>query len=115
MTFLRAKTNNEKKYLNSLILTDVKKPTIICPDDIVASTINVTWPDPDVNDNIDTIPAVLCDHSTNFTFPVGETTVSCSATDDAGNSATCTFNVTVGMYSKQVQLVNLNVFRAGIL
>ena len=76
-------------------------PTIVCPEDITTSISNVTWSDPDVNDNIDTNPSVSCDHSTDFTFPVGETTVSCSATDDAGNSATCTFNVTVGMYSKQ--------------
>ena len=70
---------------------------------LLPSTINVTWPDPDVNDNIDIMPAVSCDHSTNFTFQAGETTVSCAATDDAGNSATCMFNVTVGMYNSKSQ------------
>ena len=95
--------NDINKKINTLIFIDVEDPTIVCPDDIVASTINVTWPDPDVNDNIDTMPDLSCDHSTNFTFIPGETTVSCAATDDAGNSATCTFNVTVGMYGNKSQ------------
>ena len=59
-----------KTSLNILISIDEVHPTIVCPDDIVASTTNVTWPDPNVDDNVDTIPAVSCDHSTNFTFPV---------------------------------------------
>ena len=79
----------------------MEDPTIVCPDDITTSITPVTWTDPDVIDNIDTMPSVSCDHPADFTFPVGATTVSCAAIDDAGNCATCTFNVTVGMYSKQ--------------
>ena len=85
--------------VNILISTDVESPNITCPGDIVVSTTYITWPDLGAIDKIDKMPSVSCDHSTNYTFPVGATTVSCTATDDAGNTATCTFNVTVGMYS----------------
>ena len=77
--------------------TDVEDPRIVCPNDIATFKTSVTWSSPDVYDNIDTMPSVSCDHSTDFTFPVGETTVSCSATDDAGNFAKCSFTFTVGM------------------
>ena len=90
-------------YLNILILTDEKDPTIVCPDDIVISSTNVTWPDPVVDDNIDTMLDALCNPLTDSTFPIGETEVKCKVTDDAGNFATCRFNVTVGMYSKKSQ------------
>ena len=40
-------------------------------------------------------PAVACDHESGDLFPIGTTTVTCSATDDAGNTAMETFTVTV--------------------
>jgi hypothetical protein len=42
-----------------------------------------------------TNPAVNCSPASGSTFALGSTTVNCSATDDAGNIANGTFNVTV--------------------
>jgi hypothetical protein len=38
---------------------------------------------------------VTCDHPSNSLFKLGKTTVTCTATDNAGNSATGSFDVTV--------------------
>jgi hypothetical protein len=38
---------------------------------------------------------VVCNPPSGSVFPVGTTTVTCTATDAAGNSASCSFNVTV--------------------
>jgi hypothetical protein len=47
-------------------------------------------------DAIDPSPTVSCDHSSGETFPLGATTVSCTATDASGNtSAPATFDITV--------------------
>ncbi len=40
-------------------------------------------------------PNVTCDKNSGDTFPIGTTTVNCSATDAAGNEATASFTVTV--------------------
>ncbi|MEW5830355.1 MAG: LamG-like jellyroll fold domain-containing protein, partial [Chloroflexota bacterium] len=40
-------------------------------------------------------PAVACDANSGDTFPLGTTTVTCSATDDAGNTANGSFDITV--------------------
>jgi HYR domain len=47
-------------------------------------------------DTVDATPTVTCSPPSGSTFPFGTTTVSCTATDDAGNtSAALTFTVTV--------------------
>jgi hypothetical protein len=47
-------------------------------------------------DNADWYPAVVCEpESFEFVFPIGDTTVTCTATDESGNSSTGTFNVHV--------------------
>ena len=38
---------------------------------------------------------VNCSHSSQDTYPIGDTTVNCSSTDDAGNTGTCLLVVTV--------------------
>ena len=40
-------------------------------------------------------PTVDCVPPSGSTFPIGETLVTCTATDDADNSSLCTFTVTV--------------------
>jgi HYR domain/SdrD B-like domain/PA14 domain/Thrombospondin type 3 repeat len=45
---------------------------------------------------IRTAPAsIVCDPPSGSAFPVGTTEVTCTATDSSGNSATCSFNITV--------------------
>ena len=46
-------------------------------------------------DSCDTAPAVVCTPSSGSEFPRGETVVTCVATDLAGNTAECSFTVTV--------------------
>jgi hypothetical protein len=78
---------------------DKTAPTITVPDDyIVEATsgsgaiLNYVASATDVNP---ATPEVTCVPPSGSTFPLGTTTVTCSATDSAGNIGTNTFNVTV--------------------
>ncbi|MEX1129409.1 MAG: SBBP repeat-containing protein [Vicinamibacterales bacterium] len=46
-------------------------------------------------DLVDPAPVVACSHASGSTFPVGTTTVSCTATDASGNETTVSFDVTL--------------------
>jgi uncharacterized delta-60 repeat protein len=50
---------------------------------------------PTATDDTDPTPDVSCTPTSGSTFPIGTTTVNCSATDDAGNSSLSTFRVTI--------------------
>ncbi len=83
-----------------ITVTDDGEPTIVCPADIgigtdagVCSAV-VTWADPIVADDCG-IASVVCTPASGSTFNIGTTTVTCVATDDNGNSFSCTFDVTV--------------------
>jgi len=56
-------------------------------------------------DDTDPNPAVLCDPPSGSAFPIGTTTVNCTATDAAGNQATASF--TVYVKGAQEQLADL--------
>jgi len=58
-----------------------------------AALAPVTYPAPTVSDNC-TVASVSCVPASGSNFPVGTTTVSCTATDAAGNSSVCYFTVT---------------------
>ncbi len=79
---------------------DNENPTIDCPDDITttedspgsgSATVNYTV---NAQDNSG-IVEVSCTRASGSSFPVGTTTVTCTATDEANNSASCSFTVTV--------------------
>ncbi|MDD5163772.1 MAG: HYR domain-containing protein [Candidatus ainarchaeum sp.] len=55
----------------------------------------VNYTNPTATDNSGTTPVVSCIPASGGTFPLGSTTVTCTATDAAGNSATTTFIVTI--------------------
>ena len=55
----------------------------------------VTFPLPAATDNADPDPTVVCAPPPGSSFPVGETLVTCVATDEWSNSASATFTVTV--------------------
>ena len=83
-------------------VTDDEAPQISCPADITVSlppnsnattqTVNFTVT---ATDNADPTPTINTDFPSGYAFPVGTTTVTATATDDAGNQSTCQFNVTV--------------------
>jgi hypothetical protein len=59
------------------------------------SSATVSWTDPTAVDDTDPSPVVACDPASGFTFDLGTTTVTCTATDAAGNAASGSFDVTV--------------------
>jgi X-Pro dipeptidyl-peptidase len=70
------------------------------PGDIAVETesadgIAVSFPLPTATDNEDPNPSVACTPASGALFPVGTTTVTCTATDAHGNTASDTFDVTV--------------------
>ncbi|WKK83315.2 HYR domain-containing protein [Marivirga arenosa] len=71
-----------------------------CPQDIVISsnancTAAATWSSPVFTDNCDANLTISSSHQSGDVFPLGTTLVTYSATDKAGNSISCSFNVIV--------------------
>ncbi|XP_038072804.1 tyrosine-protein phosphatase 10D-like isoform X2 [Patiria miniata] len=65
--------------------------------DYATNSTYVTWEYPRATDNLDPEPTVTCSPQSNTKFEIGESTVTCIATDAAENVATppCTFQVIV--------------------
>jgi hypothetical protein len=79
---------------------DVTSPVLSLPGDITKeaegpSGATVSWSAPTATDDVDGTVTVNCDKTSGDTFPLRTTTVTCSATDAAGNTFTGTFDVTV--------------------
>ena len=49
----------------------------------------VTFDTPTATDNLDALVGVTCAPASGSVFPLGQTTVQCSAQDAAGNARTC--------------------------
>ena len=60
-----------------------------------AGGTTVSWAAPAATDVVDPSPSVDCLPASGSAFPVGTTTVTCTATDDSGNGSSGTFDVTV--------------------
>jgi hypothetical protein len=73
-----------------------------------ASGAVVTYSKPAATDLVDTDVAVSCIPASGQTFPIGIKTVTCTVTDDSGNSAQSTFKVTVNIPSVQFPLPPVN-------
>jgi hypothetical protein len=92
---------NSASCTQKITVVDTKPPTITCPTKAIeacAETINgayVNYTKPTATDNCDTAPVVSCDPPSGRLFPIGTTTVKCTASDACGNSAECTFEVEV--------------------
>ena len=84
----------------TVTVNDTQPPTITCPANVTANNTPgmcsavVTYGAVSATDNC-TAPAIMCSQPSGSTFPVGTTTVTCTATDAASNTATCSFTVTV--------------------
>jgi len=82
-----------------VVVTDVTAPTITgCPTNInlnasASCDAVATWTAPTANDNC-SVP-MASTHNSGDTFPLGTTTVTYTATDGAGLTATCSFDVIV--------------------
>ena len=78
---------------------DVTSPVLSLPEDITQEATSsdgatVNW-SATATDDVDASVTVNCDKASGDTFPFGTTTITCSATDAAGNKAEGSFNVTV--------------------
>jgi subtilisin-like proprotein convertase family protein len=84
----------------NVTVNDTEPPTITCPPNQTACAVPgsaggvVTYPAPTATDNCPGVTTV-CVPPSGSSFPVGTSTVTCTATDAAGNSASCSFTVTV--------------------
>ena len=78
---------------------DRTPPEITCPPDISAlcsspegRTVSFVV---EADDGCDPSPTLVCNPPSGSTFPEGITPVICTATDDSGNTRTCSFNVRI--------------------
>ncbi|MCP2027053.1 putative repeat protein (TIGR01451 family)/gliding motility-associated-like protein [Flavobacterium sp. HSC-32F16] len=91
---------NVETATQKVIIKDTQKPTITCPSNIVVSAdanactaTGVTLGTPTTSDNCTGTVTVI--NNAPSSFPIGNTTVTWTATDAAGNTQTCTQTVTV--------------------
>jgi hypothetical protein len=83
-------------------VNETQAPTITCPGNVVSIGApacagvagTVTYPPPTVSDNCSGVTTV-CSPASGSIFPLGTTTVTCTATDASGNTASCSFVVKV--------------------
>jgi HYR domain len=85
----------------TVTVNDMQNPTVSCPANINFTTPGandpcgvVTYATPGGSDNC-AIQSVVCSPASGGCFPVGMTTVTCTATDTSGNHGSCSFKVTV--------------------
>jgi hypothetical protein len=87
----------------TVTVNDTQPPTITCPANVAAvaaptcpasNTTTITYPPPTASDNCPGV-TVACVPPSGTVFPTGTTTVTCTATDASGNTATCSFTVNV--------------------
>ena len=81
------------------IATDTTPPVITVPGNMIAEATSprgaVVSFTASATDAVDGSVPVTCSSASGSTFPLGATTVTCLATDQAGNSANASFTVTV--------------------
>ncbi len=90
---------NETTGSFSVTVVDTTAPILTLPSNITAeatsgtgATVNYSA---SASDLVDGSVSVSCSPASGATFPLGSTTVNCSATDAANNTASGSFNVTV--------------------
>jgi HYR domain len=85
---------------------DLEPPAVYVPGSIVVDAVDATGAAVSyvatADDGVDPAPVVTCEPPSGSTFPIGTTTVTCTATDAAGNSASASFDVQVLGASEQL-------------
>jgi hypothetical protein len=118
---------NTASDVQTITVIDNTAPELSCPANITvflplnstAISMAVNYPNPAIaTDNCGGSVNVSYSIASGSTFPVGTTAVTVTATDDHGNSTSCTFNVSVlynftGFFSPVGNLPILNQVNAG--
>lgn len=81
-------------------VVDDAAPSLVCVNDLVRECTSpeggfVDYPGPVVADECSETPTVVCTPASGSLFPIGATTVNCTATDPNGNVSTCSFTITM--------------------
>ncbi|XP_070543864.1 polycystin-1-like protein 3 [Ptychodera flava] len=93
-------SSNHASCSFNITVQDIQNPHIICPPDTNVTTslrnrtTQVIWPMPNASDNSG-IVHVLGSHKPGDNFNIGVTAVHYEASDPSGNTASCSFTVTV--------------------
>lgn len=92
--------NHAAQVIRTVQVQDTIAPTIECPEPQIFNAVDasgavVDYLPPVVTDITDPAPTLVCVPPLNSLFPLGDTIVSCTATDFSGNTSTCQFIVTV--------------------
>jgi hypothetical protein len=98
-------SGNSATSTQRVVVKDMERPDITCTGDLSVpqdtakgSVVNYDFP-PFIAGAVatDNCPGIAlnCIPASGSLFPVGRTTVTCTATDAAGNSSVCTFRITV--------------------
>ena len=80
---------------------DTQPPIIACINDITSTVATgvggqtITWTEPTATDNSGIVTLASRSHAPGSFFPVGSTQVTYTYVDGAGNSASCSFTVTI--------------------
>ncbi len=90
-------SGNEITATQNITVIDTTSPTIIPPDDILVEATSLTANQVELGivEGTDSVSEISITNDAAKTFPFGETIVTWTATDAAGNSATATQKVTV--------------------
>lgn len=99
-------SNNMSMCSFTVTVNDTQPPVFPngCPPGITKSAqancpftnnLLVTYTTPIATDNCGPAPTVTCTPPSGSVFPAGTTTVTCTATDSSGNTATCSFPINV--------------------
>jgi hypothetical protein len=91
-------SGNAANATQSVTVIDTTPPDIMCPADQVAECINnqaiVNFPNATASDTCG-LQSVGCVPPPGSSFPLGSSSVSCTASDTSGNSSMCAFSVAV--------------------
>jgi uncharacterized repeat protein (TIGR01451 family) len=118
-------SGNSNTCVATVTILDTTPPVVTCPANITvnlplnstATSMAVTYAAPTATDNCPGV-TVASTPASGSVFPVGTTTVNATATDSSGNTATCSFTVTVlynftGFFSPVGNPPVLNIVNAG--
>jgi 6-phosphogluconolactonase (cycloisomerase 2 family) len=110
-TTVKCKSNNNagpEMCTFTVTVNDTESPVIMCPGNVngaAAASCPIATGAPvsftvTATDNCGT-PALVCSPPSGSTFPVGTTTVTCTATDASGNASQCSFTVSAFSFCLQ--------------